>query len=180
MHIPSTMLKNTIHIFTTGGTIEKSYHEIEGSLKNRDSLLQKTLISKLRLPYLNIHIHEVMAKDSLFLSNEDRLYIWNKVWHKMKEGYPVVILHGTDSMEKTAQVFFEKCPQPPVPVIFTGAMIPMGFEDSDGRQNFTEALFAAHFVKPGVYISFHGYLFDVPNCRKNIQKRTFEKKNPSL
>ncbi len=171
------MKKTTIHIFTTGGTIEKSYHEIEGNLKNRESLLQKALISRLRLPYLNLHVHEVMAKDSLFLNNEDRLFIWGKVEEQMKDGSPIVILHGTDTMAKTAELFFEKCPKPPVPIVFTGAMVPMGFVDSDAKQNFTEALSVAQVAQPGLYLSFHGHVFDVPNVQKNLVLRTFEKKS---
>ena len=51
----------------------------------------------------------------------------------------------------------------------------MGFEDSDATQNVTEAILATKFCLPGVYISFHGELFDLPKVRKNKDKLTFER-----
>ncbi|HNR25955.1 MAG TPA: asparaginase domain-containing protein, partial [Methanobacteriaceae archaeon] len=52
----------------------------------------------------------------------------------------VVVAHGTDTMHVTAEFCFNQIGLPQVPVVFTGAMIPMGFEDSDAAQNVTEAL----------------------------------------
>jgi L-asparaginase len=59
-------------------------------------------------------------------------------------------------------------------VILTGAMKPLGFDDSDAKQNVVEAIYAARLVSAGYYISFHGRLFKVPNVRKNKQRGTFE------
>lgn len=61
-----------------------------------------------------------------------------------------------------------------VPVIFTGAMRPLGFLNTDAHQNVTEAIYASKIVGPGVYISFHGELYEAPNVRKNYETRTFE------
>jgi L-asparaginase len=63
---------------------------------------------------------------------------------------------------------------PAQPIVFTGAMKPMGFEDSDAAQNITEALLATKILKPGVYISFHNRVFELPRVRKNKETRTFE------
>ena len=86
----------------------------------------------------------------------------------------IVILHGTDTMALTAQYCFDRIKELSVPVVFTGAMIPMGFEDTDATQNVTEAMLAAKLLKPGFYISFHNQIFVVPNVQKNKEKRTFE------
>ena len=86
----------------------------------------------------------------------------------------IVILHGTDTMEHTAKFCLENIKNLNHPVVFTGAMKPLGFDDSDAQQNFTEALYAAAVVASGVYISFHGKLFKVPNVRKNKALGTFE------
>jgi L-asparaginase len=53
-------------------------------------------------------------------------------------------------------------------------MKPMGFDDSDATQNVVEAIFAAHMLTPGYWVTFHGRLFSVPGFRKNRQKGTFE------
>jgi L-asparaginase len=116
-----------------------------------------------------------MCKDSLDMTEEDRSSIYKAIEVYGRYGHPIIVLHGTDTMEHTARYCHLKTQTPPVPVIFTGAMKPMGFEDSDAKQNVVEALYAAKIVKPGWYISFHSTLFDVPNVKKNKSKRTFEK-----
>jgi L-asparaginase len=165
-----------VTILTTGGTIEKSYNEFDGSLKNRQSLLKNRLLSKLRLPHTEVTLHEVMAKDSLLMTEEDRQIIWQNIEKEMSKNNPILVLHGTDTMEVTAEFCFNKCPQPPIAIVFTGAMKPMGFEDSDAAQNFTEALAVSHVLPPGFYISFHNQVFNVPNVSKNKKRRTFEVK----
>ena len=80
-------------------------------------------------------------------------------------------------MAKTANVIYQQLKESKelcAPIVFTGAMKPMGFEDSDSNQNVTEALLAAKILSPGVYISFHNQVFELPNVRKNKEKRTFE------
>ncbi len=167
--------KRMVLVITTGGTIEKSYCEEDGSVQNRESVLRTKLLSRLRLPYTDIRVVEIMAKDSLNMTDEDRHFILDKIrasWKSQKT--PIVVLHGTDTLEKTVRLCFEQEPEPPVPVIFTGAMRPAGFDDSDAQQNFTEALFISQNVDPGFYLSFHGRLFKAPSFRKNPTKRTFE------
>ncbi|WP_237061992.1 MULTISPECIES: asparaginase [Microbulbifer] len=165
---------NTVRILTTGGTIEKSYSEEEGTLKNRASIIREGLISSLRLPYTHLELESVVNKDSLDMDDRDRALIAEAVERTAQQGDPIVILHGTDTMADTAEFCFKKMGQPPVPVVFTGAMKPMGFIDSDARQNVTEALLAARLMEPGFYIAFHNRVFAVPGVRKNREEGTFE------
>lgn len=161
-------------ILTTGGTIEKIYDESEGTLQNRDTIIKNKILQKLRLPYTDIRVKSLMAKDSLVMDENDRAVICQEIQEHAKLGFPIVVLHGTDTMDITASFCFEKAPTPAVAVVFTGAMKPMGFDDSDATQNVVEAIFAAHMVKPGYWVTFHGRLFAVPGFRKNRQKGTFE------
>lgn len=161
-------------VLTTGGTIEKSYDEFEGSLENRESQIKRRILKKLRLPYTHIRVHSILAKDSLYMTDEDRELLIKNIKLKFKRKAPIVVLHGTDTMEVSARFCYELIPDPPVAVVFTGAMRPMGFEDSDALQNVTEALLAAKLLRPGIYISFHNKIFEVPKVRKNKQKGTFE------
>jgi L-asparaginase len=164
----------TVRILTTGGTIEKSYSEEEGTLKNRASIIREGLISSLRLPYTHLELESVVNKDSLDMDDRDRALIAEAVERTAQQGDPIVILHGTDTMADTAEFCFKKMGKPPVPVVFTGAMKPMGFIDSDARQNVTEALLAARMMEPGFYIAFHNRVFAVPGVRKNRDEGTFE------
>jgi L-asparaginase len=161
-------------ILTTGGTIEKIYDEFEGSLHNRDTIVRNKILQKLRLPYTEIQVHVIMSKDSLQMNDEDREYILKSIKEHAENKNPIVVLHGTDTMDLTSKHCFEHFPEVPVPVVFTGAMKPLGFDDSDASQNVIEAIFAARLMKPGYYVTFHGKLFHVPNVRKNKVRGTFE------
>ena len=168
--------KKKIIILTTGGTIEKCYSEYDGSLKNRQSRLKKNLLSRLRLPHTEVHLEEIMAKDSLFMTDQDRGIIWERISHYLKKRQPILVLHGTDTMVKTAEFCHGQISRSPVAVVFTGAMKPVGFEDSDAYQNFIEALCLCQVVEPDFYISFHNQIFKIPHVRKNRLRKTFEYK----
>jgi L-asparaginase len=168
------MNKKRIIVLTTGGTIEKSYDEQEGDLQNRESLLERKLLSRLRLPHTEVRFRVLMAKDSLHMTASDREFIWQAISESFQHRIPIVVLHGTDTMALTLKYCFSKEPSPPVPVLFTGAMKPVGFDDSDATQNFAEAMVLAHYVEPGFYISFHNHLFAAPNVDKNKSTGTFE------
>jgi L-asparaginase len=164
-----------INIITTGGTIEKTYDELEGTLYNRETVIKNRLNEKLRLPYTEITVHSVMSIDSLDMVEMDRKLICDSIEHwALRDGAPIVVLHGTDTMQQTAELAAKELKDLEVPVIFTGAMRPLGFENSDALQNVTEALMCAQHIKAGIYISFHNRVFDVPGARKNKVKGTFE------
>ncbi len=162
------------HIITTGGTIDKSYNESDGTLLNRSSEIKKFITDKLRLPYNQLEFHSILNKDSLDMTSVDREQLTKLIQSLCTNKTPVVVIHGTDTMDQSAKACYDAISSAAAPVVFTGAMRPLGFEDSDARQNVTEALFAARVAAPGVYISFHGALHLLPNVRKNHQKGTFE------
>ena len=163
-----------LFILTTGGTIEKIYDEFEGSLQNKDTIVKNKILQKLRLPYTEIQVKQIMAKDSLYMDDKDRASILESIKTYARFGNPIVVLHGTDTMDLTSKYCFDHYKDVAVPVVFTGAMKPLGFDDSDAAQNVIEAIFAARIMKPGYYVTFHGKLFTVPNFRKNKQRGTFE------
>jgi len=163
-----------LYILTTGGTIEKIYDEFEGSLQNKDTIVKNKILQKLRLPYTQIEVKQIMSKDSLFMDDADRTSILESIKNYSFSGHPIVVLHGTDTMDITSKFCFDNFKDIKVPVVFTGAMKPLGFDDSDAAQNVIEAIFAGRILKPGYYVTFHGKLFTVPNFRKNKKLGTFE------
>lgn len=166
--------KMPLYILTTGGTIEKVYDEFEGSLENRDTIVKNKILQKLRLPYTEIIVKQILSKDSLYMDDNDRESILKSIKAHEKGKNPIVVLHGTDTLDVTARYCFEHHPGVTVPVVFTGAMRPMGFDDSDAPQNVIEAIFASRILLPGYFATFHGKLFLVPNIRKNKSRGTFE------
>ncbi len=161
-------------ILSTGGTIEKSYNEFDGSLSNQGTIIQKEIVDQLRLPYTKVTLIGLFAKDSLHLTDYDRILLMKSIKLQLEKNCPIIILHGTDTMAKSAKAAFDTFKDLSVPIVFTGAMKPLGFTDSDAYQNVTEALIASKILAPGVYISFHNEIFPLPHVRKNPEKRTFE------
>jgi L-asparaginase len=66
-------------------------------------------------------------------------------------------------------------PSPPVPIVFTGAMRPYELRNTDALQNLTEALLAAQFLSPGVYVAMHSQVLQFPGIEKDRGRGTFVK-----
>jgi len=163
-----------ITFITTGGTIEKTYNEHNGALSNQHSILSK-ILATLRLPGITINQRNVIFKDSLDMTDSDREIVLDIARQAMKSSDAIIILHGTDTLELTGKLLCEEIKQPKCPIIFTGAMRPYEFRDSDASQNVTEALFAAVLVEPGIYVAMHNRLLAFPGVKKDRDKLTFIK-----
>ena len=163
-----------ITLITTGGTIEKTYDEASGQLVNKGTQL-KRMLRRLRLERTSIDIVELMSKDSLYLTEEDRDTIVEAVGGAA--GRPgaagVVILHGTDTLCLTGDRLAREFPAAPVPIVLTGAMRPYEMTRSDALQNLTEAIFAAGMLHPGVYCVAHGRALKFPGVVKDKARGTF-------
>ncbi len=169
-----------IYLLTTGGTIEKAYSEQTGTVANVSSKIDRYL-RLLRLPDAEINIVPLMNKDSLEMTDVDRLYLLGMVRAILKENAPMVIAHGTDTMVQTGRYLERALPNLSVPIVLTGAMTPLGFEGSDGLQNLTESLLAVRLLSPRIYIVMHGQIFPVDRVRKDSALSQFVwMESPSL
>jgi L-asparaginase len=162
----------TIYLITTGGTIEKEYSEQLGVVLNHESKISRYL-KRLRLPDCEVRVVPLMNKDSLEMTPEDRASLVAELEGLLPLNRPVVITHGTDTLVESGLLVEKSFPTLQVPVVFTGAMKPLGFDLSDGLQNLTESLLAARILKPGVYAVFHGQVFAVAHARKDKVRGTF-------
>jgi len=163
-----------ITILTTGGTIEKTYNERDGSLKNYHTILPR-MLTGLRLPDLNISHEQVVLKDSLEMTEDDRQRVLAAARRALSISDAIVILHGTDTMPKTGELLNRELTNLQIPVIITGAMRPYEFRDSDALQNVTESLLAARVLSPGVYVVMHNRVLAFPGVIKDREKLTFTK-----
>jgi L-asparaginase len=161
-----------IYLLSTGGTLEKAYSEQTGAVANRDSKIGRYL-QMLRLPDTEVHTIEMFNKDSLEMTDMDRLAVLEKVQTLLPERVPIIITHGTDTMIQSGLFLKRHLADEPVPIIFTGAMTPLGFEGSDGLQNLTESLFAARLVDPGTYVVMHNQVFPIDRVRKDKELARF-------
>ncbi len=162
----------TVHDLTTGGTIEKIYSETRGSVENLETKVERYL-KRLRLPDTRVDVAHLMNKDSLEMTDSDRQFVLAAVEAKLAGGNPIVVTHGTDTMVETGRFLKAHLPGLAVPIVLTGAMTPLGFEETDGLQNLTEALFATRLLAPGVWIVMHGQFFPVDQVRKDRELARF-------
>jgi len=159
-------------ILTTGGTIDKTYDEFQGSLRNQHTVID-VILDSLRLPDLEISHAEVMHKDSLDMTTEDREVIAAAVCAAAPSADAIVILHGTDTLSETGELLVERCSDLDLPIIFTGAMRPYEFRDTDALQNVIEALLASRLLDGGVYVVMHNRVLKFPGVKKDPEALTF-------
>ena len=158
-----------IKIFTTGGTIDKVYFDDLSQYEVGEPRVKEILeTAKVNLSYT---ITEICRKDSIHLTDDDRVQIRTKVAEETLD--LILVTHGTDSMSLTAQAL-EGVGQDKV-IVLTGAMNPFLFKQSDASFNIGCALGALQSLKPGVYIAMSGRIFKAAQVRKNRAKKQFEK-----
>jgi len=161
-----------IALISTGGTIDKTYDELEGVLTNRVSVLEVMLASfelrgveLVRVPLLN--------KDSTEMADKDHRLIARTAGNLAESHDGVVIVHGTDRLQHTGEALVRELETPVVPIVLTGAMRPYALRASDAPQNLTEALLAVQLIDPGVYVAMHNQLLQFPGVVKDRKNGTF-------
>ena len=161
---------STIRIFVTGGTFDKEYNELRGELYFRDTHIHEIL--ELGRTSLDVQVKTLMMIDSLEMTDNDRKYILDSCKHAKED--LIIVTHGTDTMEVTAQVLGEANLNKTI--ILTGAMIPYKFGSSDGLFNMGCALAYVQVLPAGVYVAMQGHYFPWNNVTKNRAGGFFEKK----
>lgn len=147
----------------------------------------------------SIRLLEFSRQDSTTLTYWDRVRLAREVLEARRKGYDgVVIVHGTDKMANTAAKLSFLYPAVDIPVVLTGAMVPLGERDSDMPANFLGALRVIadkRMQLPEVTIYFNGrllkgnravkiggpYVFDTPNYSPiATSEHNFMRLSPSI
>jgi len=165
-----------VAILTTGGTIDKTYNESDGTLANVGSVLEH-IVRSLRHYELDIRHVPVMSKDSLEMNDKDRETILYAVKAAAAQNDAVIVIHGTDRLAETGEYLHAHLPDVDRPIILTGAIRPYEFRDTDALQNVTEALFAAGLLSPGVWCVMHSRALRFPGVTKDRRRMTFVRKD---
>lgn len=168
----SRVTRARIALISTGGTIEKSYDELEGVLVNDVSNLDMILAG---LSLNGVHLTRVplMNKDSREMGEADHTLIAKTAEVLGEQHDGVVIVHGTDRLTQTGDRIVELLGTPRVPIVLTGAMRPFLLRTTDAAQNITEALLSVQIASPGVYVAMHNRLLRFPGVAKDFSKGTF-------
>jgi L-asparaginase len=157
-----------IRIIVTGGTFDKHYDEIRGSLTFKDSHLPEMLKFVRCTVTIELEINQLI--DSLDMQTANRLHILESVRRAPEER--IVITHGTDTMVETAAVLGAAAL--PKTVVLTGAMVPYIFSTTDAVFNLGCAMTAVQLLPRGIYIAMNGRVFPWNGVRKNKEQGVFE------
>ena len=160
-----------IRIFVTGGTFDKEYNELRGTLAFRNTHLPEML--RLGRSRVDVSVQTLMMVDSLDITDADRALIVDECRRASESR--ILITHGTDTMVDTARAllsafhgFSSKT------IVLTGAMVPYAFGSSDGLFNLGSALSFVQVLPPGVCIAMNGRCFPGNRVRKNPGTGVFE------
>jgi L-asparaginase len=162
------MPPDRIRILATGGTFDKEYNELTGTLFFQDTHVEEML--KLGRCLLDAQVHALMMIDSLDMTDDDRHAILEHC--RSAPESRIVITHGTDTMVETAAHLGRQIRDKTV--VLTGAMVPYRFGSSDGMFNLGSALALVQTLPPGVYIAMNGRVYPWDRVRKNRTQGVFE------
>ena len=160
-----------IRIFVTGGTFDKEYNELDGTLTFKDTHLPEML--RLGRSRVDVSITTLTMIDSLEMTDGHRAEIVARCRDAAETR--ILITHGTDTMIETARAL---AGAPAVigskTIVLTGAMVPYAFGSSDGLFNLGSALSFVQVLRPGVYVAMNGRAFEWDRVRKNRETGIFE------
>jgi L-asparaginase len=155
-----------IHFITTGGTIDKVYFDAKSEYEVGPPQVMEIL--KDANVTLEFDVESVLAKDSLDLTEADRVLVRDRVAAAACDR--IVVTHGTDTMVETA-----RCLKgiPGKTVVLTGSMQPARFRNTDAVFNLGVAIAAAQTLPPGVYLAMNGQIFGPDRTRKDRAQGRF-------
>ena len=159
-----------IKIFTTGGTIDKTYFDQKSTYHvgkpQASGVLERANV------VVDYEVTSIMQKDSLDIDDLDRAKVREAIVAESKDR--IIITHGTDTMIETA-LFIQDIPNKTI--VITGSMYPAQYRDSDAVFNLGCALIGAQTLPPGVYIAMNGRIFNPNTSVKNVALNRFEEKS---
>ena len=142
-----------ILLLTTGGTIA-SLPTAEGLAPGLDGEALAGLLPQGIMDCYDITIRDILHLDSSNIQPEEWQTIARHVFENRMEYSGIVITHGTDTMAYTASVLSFMLRGISIPVVLTGAQLPMAHPLSDGMENLRTALAMAASGVPGVFLAF--------------------------
>ncbi|WP_428739288.1 asparaginase domain-containing protein [Sulfurimonas sp.] len=156
-------------ILNSGGTFNKRYNDISGELEvPYDNLAIDEILAASKVSYL---MAGVVYKDSLDMDSEDRKRIAQII--SQSEEAEFVIVHGTDTMDVTAE-FLDEIFDDRV-IVLTGAMKPFSIEKAEASFNLGMSIgFAQNEENAGVYICMNGKVAPWNKITKNRVLGKFE------
>ena len=171
MHLASSLqvpIDMSVRVFVTGGTFDKEYDELHGTLNFRNTHVRE-MLERGRCG-VDVEVEMLMMLDSLEMTETHRQHIVRAC--AACGELQIVITHGTDTMVQTAHAIAAAVGDKTI--VLTGAMIPYAFGSSDGLFNLGSALSFVQSLPAGVYVAMNGKYFPWNGVRKNRERGVFE------
>lgn len=160
-----------IRLLVTGGTFDKEYNELNGTLFFRHTHVPEML--QRGRNGVDVSVQVLMMMDSLDMTDEHRGAIVDACVDAHES--QIVITHGTDTLVQTARAIAgARSLLTGKTIVLTGAMVPYAFGSSDGLFNLGSALSFVQMLPPGVYVAMNGRWFTWDRVRKNRETGTFD------
>jgi L-asparaginase len=159
-----------IHFINTGGTFNKRYNRVKGTLevpkdyKVIETILENSLFNQ------KYKITQIISKDSLEFTKEDRKLLYKTI-QNIKED-KIVVIHGTDTMKKSAK-FVSSIKNKKI--IFCGAMKPYEINQIEATANLFLAIGFIQNAKNGIYIAMNGVVDSYKKIEKDYKNGIFYK-----
>ena len=145
-------MRKRILLLTTGGTIA-STPTAEGLAPGMDG---QDLAR--RLPFLTdrytVTVRDILHLDSSNIQPEEWQVIARHVFESKADYDGIVITHGTDTMAYTASVLSFMLQDIRIPVVLTGAQLPIDHPLTDALENLRLAFAMAATGQAGVFLAF--------------------------
>ena len=146
-------MRARILLLTTGGTIA-SLPTAEGLAPGLDGEELARMLPQGILEHYDVTVRDILHLDSSNIQPEEWQTIARHVFDNRTEYDGIVITHGTDTMAYTASVLSFMLRGIAIPVVLTGAQLPMTHPLSDGMENLRTALAMAASGVAGVFLAF--------------------------
>ena len=172
------MNQTKITVINTGGTFNKVYDSIKGTL---DVVKENVFIEEIiRHFYGNIDFEliSIINKDSLQFTDEDRELLAATVADAANDN--VLIVHGTDTMQESARYLHDKMGTTlDKKVIFVGSMFPYAIQKDEAIANFSLAVgFLNAPIPSDIYIAMHGLVDSFETIQKDKKLGKFIRISP--
>lgn len=141
-----------IAFLTTGGTIAS----VKGPQGLKPAVTQEEMLKL--VPELS-EIAEIDGKiimniDSSNMQPEDWNLMAKELQKALQDHDGIVMTHGTDTMAYTSAALTYMLCNLQKPIVMTGAQIPIGQENNDGRRNLIASFKVAASGRPGLFVVF--------------------------
>ncbi len=159
---------NKILLISTGGTFNKIYDPLKGTLPvDNNSRALAEIASKWLCEF---DIMNIIGKDSLEINSQDRLELLATI--NQSEYENIIVIHGTDTMELTAENLADADLEKKI--IITGAMVPYSIDPVEATANLASAFgYLQGLNDNGVYIVMNGLFGSYKKIKKDRKKGKF-------